>query len=233
MKQIQNKCTFYVKFVLTSPFFGIQVICTNRGGLYLPSNIIPEIFFLLLIISIFVVTPFLLFRISRLTWGGKDGQSKRQFFSYVKTKTKSRAGVGPLRDETDRTVSGDKEMSELLNAFFASVFTREDTSRIPSPKEERMDRPVLTARITAEKVRKKVKRLRAGSAAGPDGLGPQLLQKLIDQLEKPSCHHHATVPRHRPGPGRLEKGKCYTDLQEGLQSSSWQLQTCIPNIRLL
>ena len=76
-------------------------------------------------------------------------------------------------------------MSELLNAFFASVFTREDTSRIPSPKEERMDRPVLTARITAEKVRKKVKRLRAGSAAGPDGLGPQLLQKLIDQLEKP------------------------------------------------
>ena len=169
----------------------------------------------------------------KLAGGGEDGQSKRQFFSYVKMKTKSRAGVGPLRDETGRTVSGDKEMSELLNAFFASVFTREDTCRIPSPKEERMDRPVLTARITAEKVRKKVKRLRAGSAAGPDGLGPQLLQKLIDQLEKPSCHHHATVPRHRPGPGRLEKGKCYTDLQEGLQSSSWQLQTCIPNIRLL
>ena len=169
----------------------------------------------------------------KLAGGGEEGQSKRQFFSYVKMKTKSRAGVGPLRDETGRTVSGDKEMSELLNAFFASVFTREDTSRIPSPKEERMDRPVLTARITAEKVRKKVKRLRAGSAAGPDGLGPQLLQKLIDQLEKPSCHHHATVPRHRPGPGRLEKGKCYTDLQEGLQSSSWQLQTCIPNIRLL
>ena len=48
-----------------------------------------------------------------------------------------------------------------------------------------MDRPVLTARITAEKVRKKVKRLRAGSAAGPDGLGPQLLQTLIDQLKKP------------------------------------------------
>ena len=48
-----------------------------------------------------------------------------------------------------------------------------------------MDRPVLTARITAEKVRKKVKPLRAGSAAGPDGLGPKLLQKLIDQLEKP------------------------------------------------
>ena len=91
----------------------------------------------------------------------------------MKTKTKSRVGVGPLKDEAGSRVSGDREMADLLNKFFASVFTREDTGRIPSPRVEQMDRPVWTARITAEKVRKKVKRLRAGSAAGPDGLGSQ------------------------------------------------------------
>ena len=59
----------------------------------------------------------------RLAKGGEDGQAKKQFYSYVKTKTKSRVGVGPLKDEAGSTVSGDREMADLLNKFFASVFT--------------------------------------------------------------------------------------------------------------
>ena len=44
---------------------------------------------------------------------------------------------------------------------------------------------LTTAKITAEKVRRKVQRLRPGSAAGPDSVGPQLLQKLIESLDRP------------------------------------------------
>ena len=43
---------------------------------------------------------------------------------------------------------------------------------------------LTTVKITAEKVWRKVQRLRPGSEAGPDGLGPQLLQKLIESLDK-------------------------------------------------
>ena len=121
----------------------------------------------------------------KLAQGGEDGHSKRQFFSYVRTKTKSRPGVGPLKDKEGKMISGDKEMAEMLNAFFVSVFTREDTRNIPVPRPERLDRVLTTARITAEKVKRKVKRLRSGSAAGPDGVGPQLLQKLIESLDRP------------------------------------------------
>ena len=111
----------------------------------------------------------------RIGWQREERMDKQRnsFIHNVKTKTKSRVGVGPLKDEAGSRVSGDREMADLLNKFFASVFTSEDTGRIPSPRVEQMDRPVWTARITAEKVRKKVKRLRAGSAAGPDGLGSQ------------------------------------------------------------
>ena len=121
----------------------------------------------------------------KLAQGGEDGHSKRQFFSYVRTKTKSRPGVGPLKDKEGKMISGDKEMTEMLNTFFVSVFTREDTRNIPVPRPERLDRVLTTARITAEKVKRKVKRLRSGSAAGPDGVGPQLLQKLIESLDRP------------------------------------------------
>ena len=74
----------------------------------------------------------------KLSQGGEDGHSKRQFFTYVKTKTTSRAGVGPLKDQEGRMVNGDKEMAELLNSFFVSVFTREDTRDIPRPRAERL-----------------------------------------------------------------------------------------------
>ena len=121
----------------------------------------------------------------KLSQGGEDGHSKRQFFAYVRTKTKSRAGVGPLKDQEGRTVSGSKEMAELLNSFFVSVFTREDTRDIPMLRTERLGNVLTTAKITTEKVRRKVQRLRPGSAAGPDSVGPQLLQKLIESLDRP------------------------------------------------
>ncbi len=66
-------------------------------------------------------------------------------------------------------------MAELLNQFFSSVFPREDVQNIPTATE--MGAPVLeTVGITNREV--KIKNLRPSSAAGPDGIGPQLLQKL-------------------------------------------------------
>ena len=55
---------------------------------------------------------------------------------------------------------------------------------MPNPRRERTN-DILTARITPAKVRNKVKKLRTASAAGPDGLGSQLLQKLIGNLDRP------------------------------------------------
>ncbi len=68
---------------------------------------------------------------------------------------------------------------ELLNNFFGSVFTREDTTNIPAAKEmEDMEEVV----ITLNKVKMKIKNLKEASAAGPDNVGPRLLRELGNEL---------------------------------------------------
>ncbi len=48
----------------------------------------------------------------------KHGNS-RPFFSYIKGKTKSKVTIGPLKDKQKNTVSGDEEMANVLNDYFA------------------------------------------------------------------------------------------------------------------
>jgi hypothetical protein len=61
---------------------------------------------------------------------GSDQANKRRFFSYIKRKTKSRPGIGPLKDSKGRTIQDDGDMAELLNRFFGDIFTREDVTNV-------------------------------------------------------------------------------------------------------
>jgi hypothetical protein len=56
---------------------------------------------------------------------GSEQSNKRKFFAYIKLKTKSRAGIGPLKDGAGQTVQDSGEMANLLNKFFSSVFSHE------------------------------------------------------------------------------------------------------------
>ncbi|PKU38767.1 hypothetical protein llap_10927 [Limosa lapponica baueri] len=49
--------------------------------------------------------------------------NKKSFFQYINQKRKARENVGPLMNEVGALVVEDTEKAELLNAFFASVFT--------------------------------------------------------------------------------------------------------------
>ena len=49
--------------------------------------------------------------------------NRRGFYKYIGSKRKTREVVGPLLNETGAMVTEDAEKAELLNAFFASVFT--------------------------------------------------------------------------------------------------------------
>ncbi|GAB0183106.1 mitochondrial enolase superfamily member 1 [Grus japonensis] len=58
---------------------------------------------------------------SKLARDVKD--KKKSFYRYVSDKTKNRKNVSPLQNETGDLVTQDMEKAEVLNDFFASVFT--------------------------------------------------------------------------------------------------------------
>ncbi|GAB0204977.1 mitochondrial enolase superfamily member 1 [Grus japonensis] len=54
--------------------------------------------------------------------------NKKSFYRYVSDKRKMRENVGPLWNETGDLVTWDMEKAEVLNDFFASVFTGKGSS---------------------------------------------------------------------------------------------------------
>ena len=111
----------------------------------------------------------------------KDGNSK-PFYNYIRKKTTSRTGIGPIKKEDGSLVTEDIEMAEQLNRAFASVFTREDMKEVPEPEKMKMRSKLKNSWITAEKVRRKIRNLKSHSAAGPDGIAPRLLQNCEKQI---------------------------------------------------
>ncbi len=54
----------------------------------------------------------------------------RKYMKYVKSKTKSKTTVGPLVTQDKKIITDNKEMAEMLNQFFSSVFTKEDLNNV-------------------------------------------------------------------------------------------------------
>ena len=116
-----------------------------------------------------------------------NGGNSRPFFSYVKQKTKSRPSIGPLK-HVGTTVTGNEEMATLLNQCFGEVFTREDTDNIPEPAAMNLGNLLEDINISVSAVRRKIRGLRAESAAGPDGIGPRLIKELQEGLAPVLAH---------------------------------------------
>ena len=97
-------------------------------------------------------------------------RDSKSFFSYARTKLRTKEQIGPLRDRNGNLIDEPKLMAMLLNEFFSSVFTTEDQTNIPSLECQ----VELMADITirAAEVQKKLQDLRTDKAPGADLIHP-------------------------------------------------------------
>ena len=106
----------------------------------------------------------------------------------MKSKTMTRAGVSDLKKTDGTKTISDLEKAELLNSFFQSVFTIEDSGPLPPPPSVTCDQVLEHFSIEEEDVRKILVSLQVNKACGPDGINPLILMKASSALAKPICH---------------------------------------------
>ena len=129
-------------------------------------------------------------------------KNSKMFWSYMKQKTSNRVTVGPLiRDKV--VITDDKEMCEVLNQQYCSVFTREVLNNLPEVEKVfhySEDHELQDIKFTKDKVKEKLAKLKPSSAPGPDQIWPRVLQRLSCTLCVPlaiifnTCMTEGSVP---------------------------------------
>ena len=57
----------------------------------------------------------------------KDSKTNpKRFFSFVNSSRRSRSTIGPLIEKSNKLVTESQQQAEVMNEYFASVFTRTD-----------------------------------------------------------------------------------------------------------
>jgi hypothetical protein len=113
-----------------------------------------------------------------------ESGNKKPFNSYIKSKTKSRSSIGPLKDG-GKTINDDFETAQVLNKFFTSVFTFENTNEIPSMPTLPSNSEITDIKINPSIVEKKINALKNSSACGPDEISVNLLKNFSKELAVP------------------------------------------------
>jgi hypothetical protein len=80
----------------------------------------------------------------------EKSKNSKPFYAYLKGKTKSRTAVGPLKASGSRSMEHTNEgMANILNSFFAGVFTQEGGGEVPEPDKmecrDRLENVEITA----------------------------------------------------------------------------------------
>ena len=103
---------------------------------------------------------------------------------YVRSKSKVRSRVGRLEKNDGTLTVSNKETVEVLNLFFKSVFTVENTATIPD-FPAKVSSVLNDICIIESDVYNVLVSLNPNITPGPDNLHPQLLKSCARSLAKP------------------------------------------------
>ncbi|GAB0203811.1 hypothetical protein GRJ2_002846700 [Grus japonensis] len=108
--------------------------------------------------------------------------NKKSFYRYVSDKRRTRENVGPLQNETGDLVVQDMEKAEVLNDFFASVFTGKCSSHTAQVTEGRDWENEESPTVGEDQVREYLRNLKVHKSMGPDEIHLWVLREVARPL---------------------------------------------------
>ena len=103
----------------------------------------------------------------------------------MRSKQRSKNVVGPLLGVDGNLVSRSKDMAELLNGYFVSVFTNEEEVSDCCHVPVKSDLILSEVDFSVDAVLKKLHHINPNKAPGPDGIHPVILHKCSNVLAVP------------------------------------------------
>ena len=112
----------------------------------------------------------------------------KNFFRYVREKKTLKSTIGPLLSAEGEIVTDERETADILNEYFASVFTvEEDRGEEAVPFQMTVAAQLFLVDITEEDVMRVIDKLKICKSPGPDKIYPRILKEVKEAICKPLC----------------------------------------------
>ena len=108
----------------------------------------------------------------------------KAFYQYLSSKSKPKENIGKLENDKGELTDEDEEKTEILNNFFASVFSKEDVENVPD-FDFNSNVNISSVSITKEDMYKALKSLKINKSPGPDEIHPRILSECAEELSYP------------------------------------------------
>ena len=111
--------------------------------------------------------------------------NSKHFWKYVNSNLKVKNSLVKLQRSDGSFTKCDREMVNILNDYFGTVFTVENTESIPSLGDRCSDHRLATVTITIEDVWNQLVTLNPGKSSDPDGCHPHVLREVKEGVVTP------------------------------------------------
>ena len=115
----------------------------------------------------------------------KEGkENPKMFYSYINDGKKGQNKIGPLQNRNGKLVTETGQKTEVLNEYFASVFS-DTAAGDPPDKESLTNEELKDIEFDEEKIIEKIDELKDFSSPGPDRVAAIVLKKLKKEVAIP------------------------------------------------